>query len=172
MKNTLLKKADITNIELLQKIGKQTFIETFAQTNTTEDMDKYLIQSFSTKQLSKELNNPYSCFYLAIINDEVVGYLKVNWSKAQTERHDLQAFEIERIYVLNEYHGKKVGQKLYEKALSLAKNRQSTYIWLGVWEKNPKAIRFYEKNGFVVFDKHTFVLGSDIQTDVLMKLHL
>ena len=172
MKNTHIQKIDTANIEQLQMIGKQTFFETFADTNTDEDMELYLNQSFSIEQLTQELNNPYSLFYMATIDDEVVGYLKVNWSKAQTERHDLQAFEIERIYVLNKFHGKKVGQLLYEKALNIAKNKQAKYLWLGVWEKNPKAIRFYDKNGFVVYDKHSFILGKDIQTDVLMKLQL
>ncbi|WP_139145003.1 MULTISPECIES: GNAT family N-acetyltransferase [Sphingobacterium] len=70
---------------------------------------------------------------------------------------------------LQDYHGKKVGQILYEKALEIALKKKSIYVWLGVWEENPRAIKFYKKNGFVEFDKHTFVLGEDEQTDILMK---
>lgn len=80
--------------------------------------------------------------------------------------------EIERIYVLKEFHGKKVGQILYEKAIELAKGIDADFIWLGVWEENPRAIRFYEKNGFSAFDKHIFQLGNDEQTDIMMKLEL
>ena len=172
MEKVIIKQVDDTSLDSLQKIGKQTFFETFADSNTVEDMDKYLNQNFSVKQLCKELKNPHSAFYFATINNKTVGYLKVNWLKAQTEKVDMQAFEVERIYVLKEFHGKKVGQSLYEKALSIAKNKKPKYLWLGVWEHNPKAIRFYEKNGFIAFDKHIFIVGVDKQTDILMKLML
>lgn len=77
--------------------------------------------------------------------------------------------EIERTYVLRSHHGKKVGQLLYNQALDVALNNKAEYLWLGVWEQNPRAIRFYEKNGFVAFDKHIFKLGADEQTDIMMK---
>ncbi|MFK8013201.1 MAG: GNAT family N-acetyltransferase [Marinicellaceae bacterium] len=164
-----IEKIDARQIEKLQKIGKQTFFETFADSNTSEDMEKYLTNSFAKSKLIQELNNPNSCFYLAKLNSRIVGYLKVNWSDAQTEPQEPGAFEIERIYVLNKFHGKKIGQSLFKKALNIAESKNSKYLWLGVWEKNPRAIRFYQKNGFVAYDKHTFIVGNDKQTDVLMK---
>jgi len=167
-----IEKVDATQVVALQKIGKQTFFETFADSNTTEDMEKYLTNSFAKSKLIKELNNPNSSFYLAKLNSRIVGYLKVNWSDAQTETQEPGAFEIERIYVLNKFHGKKIGQLLFKKALNIAESKSSNYLWLGVWEKNSKAIRFYEKNGFKVFDKHSFIVGNDKQTDILMKLQI
>jgi len=80
--------------------------------------------------------------------------------------------EIERIYVLKDFHGKNIGQLLFEKAIELATQKNANYIWLGVWEENPRAINFYKKNGFVEFDKHIFVLGDDEQTDIMMRLEL
>ncbi len=80
-----------------------------------------------------------------------------------------RALEIERIYVLQEFHGQRVGQVLYEKAIELAQERGLDYIWLGVWEKNARALRFYEKNGFEPFDRHIFKLGDDEQTDIMVK---
>ena len=71
--------------------------------------------------------------------------------------------------MLRAYHGKRVGQVVYEKAMELAEQRNVDYVWLGVWEENPRAINFYQKNGFVAFDKHVFKLGKDEQTDLLMK---
>ena len=65
--------------------------------------------------------------------------------------------------------GKKVGQLLYEKAMAIAGELAVNYVWLGVWEKNARAIRFYSKNGFEPFDKHIFKLGDDVQTDIMMK---
>ena len=135
-------------------------------------MQQYLEETFNTEKLTKELSNPHSEFYLANINKQVAGYLKINYGQAQTELKDEHAFEIERIYVLKEFLGKQVGQTLYNQALQLAKERKVTYLWLGVWENNARAISFYKKNGLTEFDKHIFVLGEDKQTDILMKLEL
>jgi len=93
----------------------------------------------------------------------------LNFGQAQTEVKDNKALEIERIYVLKEFQGKKVGQLLYEKAMQIAIQKNAAYVWLGVWEKNPKAINFYKKNSFVEFDKHLFMLGNDQQTDIMMR---
>jgi len=101
-----------------------------------------------------------------------IGYLKVNAAQAQTDLHEEHSLEIERIYVLNAYHGKKVGQLLYDKALEVASHLAKTSVWLGVWEKNPRAIRFYEKNGFEAFGTHGFKMGDDEQNDILMRMHL
>lgn len=170
--NITIEKIDLENISDLQKIGKQTFFETFAETNSEEDMQKYLEESFALEKLENELKNPNSEFYFAKDNEKVVGYLKVNFGDSQTELKDNLALEIERIYVLKDYHGKKVGQKLYEKAIEIAKEKAMEYVWLGVWEENHRAINFYQKNGFEAFDKHIFVLGNDEQTDIMMKLKL
>lgn len=170
--NITIEKIDLENISDLQKIGKQTFFETFADTNSEEDMQKYLEESFALEKLENELKNPNSEFYFAKDNEKVVGYLKINFGDSQTELKDNSALEIERIYVLKDYHGKKVGQKLYEKAIEIAKEKAVEYVWLGVWEENHRAIKFYQKNGFEAFDKHIFVLGNDEQTDIMMKLKL
>ena len=172
MDNFEITKVNSNEITSLQKVGRQTFFETFSQTNTEENMQKYLEESFSSNKLLEELNNPDSLFYFAKYNDEIVGYLKLNLGHSQTELNDNESLEIERIYVLKDFQGKKIGQKLYEKAVEVAKQNKVKYIWLGVWEKNQKAIDFYEKNGFVSFDKHIFVLGDDEQTDIMMKMEL
>jgi len=167
-----IRKVTIQDVEQLAKIGKRTFSETFAAENSPEDMAEYLDQGFATQKLKAELTDPNAEFYFAEQEGRVIGYLKVNSGASQTEIKDQNALEIERIYALKEFHGKKVGQALYEKALELAVEKSVPYIWLGVWEYNPRAIRFYEKNGFVAFDKHVFKLGKDEQTDIMMKLEL
>lgn len=151
------------------QIGTETFVETFAESNTKEDLAKYLADHFNDYRIREELSNPESFFFLACEDEMIVGYLKVNTGKSQTELKDEVSLEIERIYVKQAYHGKKVGQLLYDKALEIACQLGKTYIWLGVWEENAKAIRFYGKNGFVVFDKHIFRMGDDEQTDLMMK---
>ena len=167
-----IKKVTLADIVQLQEIGRQTFAETFSSTNTEENMKAYLKDGFSNAKLSAELDNPNSEFYFATLNNTVIGYLKINFGLAQTELKDDKALEIERIYVLQEFHGKKVGQLLYDQAIHLAKEKKADYVWLGVWEKNHRAIQFYTKNGFVEFDQHIFVLGDDEQTDIMMKLEI
>ncbi len=167
-----IKQIGLTDIVQLQAIGKITFFETFAEVNTKENMQTYLDNEFTDAKLSEELSNPNSQFYVAEQNQNVIGYLKLNVGEAQTELKNQNALEIERIYVLKEFHGKDVGKALYNKALQVATQTKVNYIWLGVWEENPRAIRFYKKNGFVEFDKHIFKLGSDEQTDIMMKLVL
>jgi ribosomal protein S18 acetylase RimI-like enzyme len=169
MKNLQIRLAKLEDLAALQMIGRKTFAETFEAGNSEENLANYLAEGFSAEKLSAELENACSQFYFAETNDQVLGYLKVNTGEAQTENQDPSALEIERIYVLKEYHGKEVGQKLYLKALSIAHEQNAPYIWLGVWEKNPRAIRFYQKQGFVEFDQHIFQLGDDAQTDILMK---
>lgn len=172
VENITIQKVTLNDIEQLQMIGRETFSETFSSTNTKENMEKYLEEGFSVEKLKDELNNENSEFYFALSETNVIGYLKINYGSSQTELKDEKSFEIERIYVLKEFHGKKIGQILYEKAIEIAKKKNSDYVWLGVWEENPRAISFYKKNGFVEFDKHIFKLGDDEQTDIMMKLKL
>ena len=160
------------DVSQLQDISRQTFSETFSSSNTKENMDKYLEEGFSLTKLAEELADSNAEFYFSLYNNIIIGYLKLNFGNAQTELMDGKAMEIERIYVLKEYHGKNVGQILFGKAIAIASLHQCEYVWLGVWEENPRAINFYQKNGFVEFDKHIFKLGDDEQTDIMMKLQL
>ncbi|PWN67111.1 GNAT family N-acetyltransferase [Chryseobacterium oncorhynchi] len=169
MTSIIINKASAEDIDIVQKLGIQTFSETFAEDNSEEAMKKYLEESFNTEKVKAELNNPDSLFYIAWEEDNPVGYLKVNSGKAQTELQDETSLEIERIYVKKSHHGKKVGQLLYNQALETAKKLHKVYVWLGVWEQNERALSFYRKNGFVEFDQHIFVLGDDKQTDIMMK---
>ena len=171
-KEIALAKVTLSDIKMLQKISRETFLETFSAENTGENMTKYLNEAFSEQKLSDELINKESQFYFAVLNGDVIGYLKLNVGQSQTELRDGKALEIERIYVLKEFHGKSIGQLLYTKALQAARQINADYVWLGVWEENLRAINFYKKNGFVAFDKHVFKLGNDEQTDIMMKLLL
>jgi ribosomal protein S18 acetylase RimI-like enzyme len=170
--NINIEQINHSHIEALQQIGRQTFAETFAESNSAENMAKYLEEAYSYEKLSTEINNPNSFFYFAMLDEKVIGYLKLNMGSSQTELKDNDALEIERIYVLKDFHGKKVGQLLFDKAIQVAKEQQVSYVWLGVWENNKRALQFYTKNGFVEFDQHKFVLGDEAQTDILMKLEL
>jgi ribosomal protein S18 acetylase RimI-like enzyme len=171
--NTIeIKKATILDLDSIQKISTQTFTETFAAVNTPENITDYIKNSLNLEQLTAELNNTNSQFYIAYSNSEVVGYLKINFGDAQTESINENALEVQRIYVLQNFHGKNIGQLLLEEVKKIAQTTGVDYIWLGVWEENHKALRFYTKNGFVVFDKHVFIMGNDEQTDLLMRFEI
>ncbi len=158
------------NLAELQLISRQTFFETFAEVNTEADMSHYLQVNLSLEQLQKELAHPHSTFYFAKVENEVVGYLKLNASTAQTEQRGEHFLEIERIYVLQSHQGKKIGKALLEKAFAISRETNMNMLWLGVWEHNTKAIQFYERFGFKAYGKHRFMLGTDVQTDILMEL--
>lgn len=169
MQTIRISQASEEDVSTLQEIGTKTFFEAFAQVNTESDMKQYLEATFNKEKLLTELHNPESFFFIVWDGASPIGYLKLNTGKAQTDLKETDSLEIERIYVLGAYHGKKVGQLLYEKALEVAQLQHKSSIWLGVWEKNYKAIRFYEKNGFVPFSTHVFRLGEDDQIDLLMR---
>ena len=167
-----IRKINIDDLETLRYLSIQTFKETFEEVNTEEDMQKYLDENLSIEKLKSELENPNSEFYFAENNDEILGYLKLNFKDAQTEKLEENHFEIERIYVLKAFLGQKIGQILFDKAIEIGREKNLEYVWLGVWEENHRAIRFYGKNGFEIFGKHDFVLGEDVQTDLLMKMKI
>ena len=172
MENLEIRKATHKDVELLLNIGRQTFFEKFTENNSEENMLKYAAEAYTFEKILSEVNNPNTQFYLATINNQTAGYLKINFGDAQTELQDPQALELERIYVLKEFQGKKIGQLLFEKTLEIAKKAKVNYVWLGVWEENLRAIKFYENNGLKAFSKHIFMLGDDPQTDIMMKIEL
>jgi len=172
LKDIRIEKVSPSQAKELQAIGKQTFLESFASYNTKEDMERYLEDSFNIKKVLNDLRNPKSESYFALFDQKIIGYLKLNFGAAQTELCDQNGVEIERIYLLKQFQGKKIGQNLLKKTSEIAKQRKAEFIWLGVWEENLRAIQFYENNGFVQFDKHVFYLGDDKQIDIMMKIKM
>ena len=172
MSPIIIKKATISDLEIIQEISIQTFTETFATVNTAENMANYVLENFNSAQMASQINNLESVFYLATLDTETIGYMKLNIGDAQTEKQKETNLEIHRIYVLQAFHGKKIGQLLLDEVLKIGKETGIDFIWLGVWEENHRAIQFYSKNGFVEFDKHIFTLGNDIQIDLMMRLEM
>ncbi len=172
MENISIRKVKPSEAQQLREIAMATFIATYGAHNSAANMERYLAQNFNPEQVTRELENSECEFFFAELSGKVVGYIKLNQGTAQTETVLDHAIEIERIYIIEEYQGKNLGRKLLDRVKELAKKRRIKTIWLGVWENNPKAIGFYEKNGFVTFDKHVFKLGEEDQTDFLMKFEL
>ncbi|HTE00207.1 MAG TPA: GNAT family N-acetyltransferase [Mucilaginibacter sp.] len=158
-----------TDLDALLTLGRKTFYDAFEHLNNSEDFETYTSLAFTPAKLLSEIKNPDSAFYFAVINNKNVGYIKLNYASAQTGFKDTSAVEVERIYILADQQGKQIGQHLIDFAINKAIEDQLKYIWLGVWEHNARAISFYERRGFVKFSSHKFMLGSDEQTDILMK---
>lgn len=170
--NIIIKRVTVSEVDELQKLAIKTFFDAFSDVNTRENIHHYMTHYLTAEKFRIELRNPESEFYFSKLDEVTIGYLKVNYGKAQTELQDPDALEIERIYVTQEYQGFNIGKHLLDKAIHIARERKVNYIWLGVWENNLKALKFYQKNGFVQFSSHPFKLGDDVQTDLLMKLVL
>ena len=172
MEKFFIKECSVEDIEKLRYIGEKTFCETFSSENTEEDMENYLKENFSYEQIESEVKNNASRFYIVEDNKEVIAYMKLNFDKAQTEKGHSNTLEVQRIYVLQGYKSNHIGKRLIERAIQIGRDNHLNYIWLGVWENNINAIKFYEKQGFEKFSTHVFKLGKDEQTDHLMKLIL
>ncbi|MBD1365849.1 GNAT family N-acetyltransferase [Mucilaginibacter sp. ZT4R22] len=153
----------------LLEVSRRTFFDAFAHLNNPADMEAFASKAFTLQSFEEQLANPDSHFFFAMIDGEPAGYLKLNYHKAQTEFQHPDALEVERIYVSKEYQGQQIGKQLIDFAIQTAVDAKFSYIWLGVWEQNAGAIRFYQSKGFCIFGKHKFMLGNDEQTDLLMK---
>ena len=159
--------ATASDIKQLCEIGAKTFVETYAEQNTPENLENYLQEKFNKEQISDEIQTPNTIFLLVELGNETIGYAKMRVNLE--ENADEKALEIERIYISKNYHGQKYGAMLMQKCIDVAQENHYESLWLGVWEHNPKAINFYQKWDFEVFGEHIFQLGDDAQTDFLMK---
>lgn len=168
----MIRKVEIADVEVLAKIAKQTFRETFAHDNTEEQLQEYFEEAYNLRVLSTELEDPDSETYFIMHEEEIAGFLKVNWENAQTERELENAFEIQRLYVLQTYQGFGLGKQLFEFALEHAEKNGFSWAWLGVWEHNTKAQVFYYRYGFEKFSQHRFMVGQKVDTDWLLKKKL
>lgn len=171
MKYTV-RECTIDDLLMLREVSYKTYNDTFGHMNTPSNMKAYLEQAFDIRKLRDELSDSDSLFYFLYGDEELAGYLKLNEYKVQTDINDPHSLEVERIYVTKEFQGQGLGNILLNKAVDVAKMRGKSYIWLGVWEKNDRAISFYKKNGFYAIGKHSFFMGEEEQTDFIMRKDL
>ena len=167
-----IKKCSLDDILDLQIIYRQTFFETFSEQNSEENMRIFLDKAYSEEKLKSEIEDKESETFLAVENQKILGVLKINTGNAETESGLENSLEIQRIYILKESKGLGIGTVFMNLAEKKARELGVSFIWLGVWEKNFPAQKFYTDKGFRRFSEHAFVLGDDIQTDFLMKKEL
>ena len=129
-------------------------------------------QAFNLEQITLELADEKSIFLIAEVNGEAAGYAKIILDNIEPGITAERPIELNRLYSHQKFLGQGVGQSLMVACFDRAKQDGHDVMWLGVWEFNPRAQRFYEKNGFRKVGSHTFILGSDPQTDLLMQKEL
>lgn len=161
--------ATTNDAKLIADISHQTFYETFAAENSIENMDKFLNEQFTKGKLMFEVGAKENIFLLAYLNEEVAGYAKLRDSRVPVSLGSVNALEIARLYAMTDMIGKGIGKELMSHCIDIARQMEKEYLWLGVWEKNFRAIEFYTKWGFEKFDDTDFLLGDDVQRDWLMK---
>lgn len=170
--NLKFEKCKVDSLGLLIEVSKETFISTFKDSNTEENLKEYIEKAFSREKMLSEVLNENSVFYI-LYNEKIpVGYLKLNEGEGQSDIKDSNSIEIERIYIVKELQNKGIGKMLLDKAIEFALYKNKDYIWLGVWEKNEKAIAFYKKNDFKIISQHSFFMGEEEQLDYIMKKDL
>ncbi|MDQ0430409.1 ribosomal protein S18 acetylase RimI-like enzyme [Planomicrobium stackebrandtii] len=165
---TIIKKCTSEDLHELQIISIETYTETFKEHNTPENLAAYLEQAYPLDKLERELGIPSSDFFFIYSGEHIAGYLKLNTDEAQTEPMGGDALEVERIYVRKAFQKLGIGKQLLNKAIEMAQQQNKKTIWLGVWENNDNALAFYRKKGFVQTGSHSFYMGDDEQTDLLM----
>lgn len=168
MQELVIRYATADDAELIADLSRKTFYETFGHVNSKENIDKFMSEQFSREALIKEVVEPGNIFLLAFDGEVPVGYVCMREGKKFREFESKDSIEIARIYAVNTYIGTGVGRQLMRQCIFIAKELKKEIIWLGVWERNPRAIAFYTKWGFEKFAEHDFRLGDDLQKDLLL----
>ena len=166
-----IRPAQTNDSALLTKLGATTFYDTFSAYHSEEDMQLYLKKAYATEAIEANLNNPNIVYFIAFDNDQPIGYTKL-LLHVQHPKLTSELIELEKIYVQKNYLDKKVGKALMEQTITYAKSNKYNTLFLGVWQENTRAVSFYNKFNFEVFDTRSFQLGQTICDDFMMKLEL
>lgn len=169
-----IRPATINDAKALTDLSFTTFWDAFAHhpKNAPDDLDHYMRQAFSAEQIGTEIADEKNAFLIAEVDKKSAGYAKLVIDNIEPGISAKRPIELARLYSHQDYIGKGVGQDLMDACFDLARRLGRDTMWLGVWEYNPRAQRFYEKNGFRVVGNHVFQLGEDAQTDLLMQREL
>jgi len=170
--NISCRKCTPEDLYQLVEISKTTFVSSFEEHNNPDDFNTYITAAFNDKKILEELLNVNSSFYFAYIDEDLIGYFKLNEKDAQNEQFEAESIELERIYIRKAFQNKGLGKQLLQEVIALVRPKNIDFLWLGVWEHNQDAIRFYERYNFIKFGTHPYYLGNDKQTDWMLKLEL
>lgn len=163
-----IRRARLGDAKALSQIAEATFRATFGAMNTPEHMDRHCETSYAERIQAAEISNPDMVTLVSEEQGEIVGYAQMRWGSAPDCVSASSPGEVQRLYVVKDWHGKGVAQELMRACIMEIAQHGSDAVWLGVWEHNPRAIAFYKKSGFVEVGSHIFPLGGDPQRDIVM----
>jgi ribosomal protein S18 acetylase RimI-like enzyme len=169
---TRIRQATEADAASLAELAERTFRETFAEMNSAEDIDAHCRKSYRESIQAAEIRDPGRTTLVCHVGETLIAYGQLRWASAPPCVVAARPAEVQRLYVDAPWHGKGVAQALMGSLLDTAVAGGADVAWLGVWEKNPRAISFYEKSGFAVVGDHVFVLGSDAQRDLVLAKRL
>jgi ribosomal protein S18 acetylase RimI-like enzyme len=169
---TEIRLAQLKDIPILRKVAIEVQYDTFGDSNSPEIMEAFIQENFTDDKLTQEFAEPGSQYFMAWDGADVAGFMRLRVTDEVETHLGPNALEIQRLYVMKRHQGKKIGGMLMQLALDYGRTRGFEWIWLGVWEKNIKAQKFYGKWGFEHFGEHVFWMGPDPQNDYLLKLKL
>lgn len=165
--------ATADDARLLATLGARLFEQTFGTENTAEDMSQYLREAFSLEVIAAELAEPARVVFIAEDSeDRPIGYAVLIRGETVDAVHGNHPAEIRRIYADRTTHGRGTGAMLLAACVDRAKDWECDVLWLAVWQRNPRAIAFYEKHGFRRVGVKPFRLGRDLQHDFVMARNL
>jgi ribosomal protein S18 acetylase RimI-like enzyme len=172
MEKITIRRSNFEDTAAMRDVAIRSYTDTFADSNTPENMEAFFTESYSLSKLQDEYYEPLSVLYLACDGEKVVGFLRLRVNDEVKNELGENTIELQRLYIDTAYHGKQIGKNLMEKALIYARENRYDWIWLGVWERNFNAQHFYAKWGFEKFGEHVFQMGDDPQIDWLLKKKL
>ena len=152
----------------LAELAERTFRETFARLNRAEDIEVHCRKSYGESIQAAEIRDPARATLVCEMDGNLIGYGQLRWGATPTCVIARRPVEIQRLYVDAAWHGKGTANALMAALLDVAAARGADAAWLGVWERNPRAIAFYAKNGFTVVGDHVFLVGNDPQRDLVL----
>ena len=156
----------------LAELSRRTFHDTFAADNRPADMAAYEAETFGPEQQLAELRDPNTTVLVAAMQGQAVGYASLYADSdlgLEEGKDPAGRLEIKRLYVLDDWQGTGLGAALMRAALALAEELGCAAVVLGVWEKNARALAFYQRFGFRKIGQHAFRLGQDVQTDLILR---
>lgn len=167
-----VRNAEPSDYELLATLGRRAFFEAFGAFNDPDDMQAYLDLAFDKERIREQLEDRANTFFIATINDQPAGYAKLKRGTTVPELGVERVIQLERIYALQDFLGKRIGKALMEECIKVAKGEGFEKMWLSVWQPNQRAITFYEKWGFEKIGIKQFIIGKEVNDDFVMALKL
>lgn len=167
--SVVIRPATVSDGETLARFAEQIFRDTFGPDNRPEDMNHYVAETFSPAYQRADIIDSAGVVFIAESQGAIVGYAQVIRDRVRNDIDAVSPVELKRFYVARAFHGLGLAQRLMDRALAYAAECCADVIWLAVFEKNPRAISFYRKSGFVETATQVFLLGSDSQTDIVMR---